>query len=474
MIEAQDRSGSKASSIFHLMYRMFPHFRALYAYNEMQRFIEHHGLQETITTVKSGSRYSSTCGYNRENVRVREIPGVSPGMVTMLLNNTAFIKLADMDLHLPPYTEERLPIPLDDRLNDGLNDIACVYDEAARLAREGKPGLLSAWLYASLGWPDCPVAETLTAKDKEGHLVASYDIAGVLAGNDELPDEPLAKDQALVELVESELSQDRGIGVYFAQVNRRDWMGRIQKLLKARGIYSEILRQSTCKPDERETWYRGFVKRCRAKGQEPVLLANGSLLKEGLDLVELPTLIETGIEYRINDLRQRDRRSWRLIQDRPVRVIFLYYQDSWQETALQLIATKLKATLMVEGDLAEGLAAMEVDDGNLMDALMKAVAQGRSGRVEWSEMEIAAVTKPKPIQQPVLLPDFPQRVETDLEIMQVDVGGGAVQLSWSDLEAITLPQPLRAFRPAKAVAEALKLKINKVEVAKGAIQFSFL
>ena len=39
------------------------------------------------------------------------------------------------------------------------------------------------------------------------------------------------------------------------------------------------------------------------------VLANGNLIKEGLDLIELPTLIETGIEYRVNDLRQRDRRA---------------------------------------------------------------------------------------------------------------------------------------------------------------------
>jgi hypothetical protein len=162
----------------------------------------------------------------------------------------------------------------------------------------------------------------------------------------------------LVELVESKLSQNRGVGIYFAQVNRRDWMDRIQKLLQQRGIYSEILRQGTCKPDEREDWYRRFVRRCRSRGQEPVLLANGNLVKEGLDLVELPTRVETGIEYRINDLRQRDRRSWRLIQDRPVRVVFLYYEDSWQETALQLVAAKLKAALLVDGDLAEGLTAM--------------------------------------------------------------------------------------------------------------------
>ncbi len=200
----------------------------------------------------------------------------------------------------------------------------------------------------------------------------------------------------------------------------------------------------------------------------------GNLVKEGLDLVELPILIETGIEYRINDLRQRDRRSWRLVQDRAVKVIFLYYEDSWQETALQLVAAKLKAALMLDGNLAEGLAAMEVDDGNLMDALMKTVAQGRPGRVEWSGMEIAAITKPKPILQPTLLPDLPRQVETDLEIVQVDVGDGAVQLSWSGLEVATVTKPSRIFRRAKVTKEPAKLKVAKVKVEGGGEQYAFL
>jgi hypothetical protein len=205
-----------------------------------------------------------------------------------------------------------------------------------------------------------------------------------------------------------------------------------------------------------------------------VLLANGNLVKEGLDLVELPTLIETGIEYRINDLRQRDRRSWRLIQDRPVKVIFLYYENTWQETALQLVAAKLKAALMVEGNLAEGLAAMDVDDGNLMDALMKTVAKGRPGRVEWSGMEIAAITKPKPIQQPVLLPGLPQPVETDLEIVQIDLGGGVVQLSWADLDVMPVTKSSRILPPAKVVKDVPELKVSMVKVKGGGEQYAFL
>lgn len=381
--------GGKASSIFHLMYRLFPHFRQLYAYDDVQRFIEHHGLQETIIKETKKKGYHSYYGYERVSERTREIPGVSPGMVTMLLNNSAFIKMEDMGLVLPEYQELRHPVPLDNRLQGGLEDIESIREQAVKLLMDGKPELLSAWLYASLGWFDCPISETLEAKDEEGEVTDSFDIQGILVDKDELLAEPLAKDQALIDLVESELAQGRGVGVYFAQVNRRDWMGRIQKMLEAKGIYSEILRQSTAKPDERESWFQKFVERCEAKGQEPVLLANGNLVKEGLDLIELPTLIETGIEYRINDLRQRDRRSWRLTQAKPVKVIFLYYEDTWQETALQLVAAKLKAAHMVDGNLAEGLAAMDVDDGDLMDTLMKAVAGGMKRGRDWSGMEVA-------------------------------------------------------------------------------------
>ncbi|MCB0176455.1 MAG: hypothetical protein KDJ97_38510, partial [Anaerolineae bacterium] len=207
----------KASSIFYLMYRLLPQFRQLYGYDEVQRFIEHHGLQEIITKVKKFDRYHSTYGYQRENVRVREIPGVSPGMVTMLLGHTAFLKLADVGLALPPYTEERLPVPLDDRLLEGLADLDRLHETAVKLAQEGRPGLLSTWLFASLGWVDCPVDETLAVKDDQGQVVETFSVSGVLTQAAELFDEPLAKDQVLLEVIRSELAQERGVGIFFSQ-----------------------------------------------------------------------------------------------------------------------------------------------------------------------------------------------------------------------------------------------------------------
>jgi hypothetical protein len=138
----------------------------------------------------------------------------------------------------------------------------------------------------------------------------------------------------------------------------------------------------------------------------------------------------------------------------------------------------------------EGEGGLLAND-NLMDALMKAVAQGRpgpalpapgaqaqvsqvEGRVEWSGMEIAAVAKPMPILQPTLLPDHPQRVESEVDIVQVDVGGGATQLSWSGLELATATKPSHAFRPSKMGEGETKPKITRVKVKGGGVQLAFL
>lgn len=83
---------------------------------------------------------------------------------------------------------------------------------------------------------------------------------------------------------------------------------------------------------------------------------------------------------------------------------------------------------LVEGILAEGLAAMELDDGNLMDALMKAVAQGRSCRLEWSGMAVAGLAKPLPVARPKARPT--PEPQPQLEISEVPVGAGAIQYAF--------------------------------------------
>ena len=72
------------------------------------------------------------------------------------------------------------------------------------------------------------------------------------------------------------------------------------------------------------------------------------------------TLVFYNIAYNLYIFRQASRRSWRINQTAPkVEVYMLYYQDSMQQKALRLMASKLSAATVIEGNISEeGLAAM--------------------------------------------------------------------------------------------------------------------
>ena len=55
-------------------------------------------------------------------------------------------------------------------------------------------------------------------------------------------------------------------------------------------------------------------------------------------------------------MRQASRRSWRIGQTRPVKVVFMSYRGTLQADALKLVAKKLQSSLAVEGELPEGRA----------------------------------------------------------------------------------------------------------------------
>lgn len=358
------------SSIFNISYRLFEAMRILYQYGEQSRFVARHGLLRSVTKVRKYKTYHSSYGYERVmNSSPQEIPGVTPNLVAWLLERTVFIHLADVSDNLPEYTEYKLPIYPDDVIQGGLDKMADLKDDAGKLARKGKMSLLSNWLSAAIGWPDKPVTEEIvyTGEDDELHI-------WVLDGYESLPITP--KVETLYNLIENEVEQGRGVGIFFSQVNRRDWMESLRDLLAKHDYYAEIFRRNMASPSKREEWYREFLRRSKiyAPSQAPILLTNGNLFKEGLDLLELPTIVEAGIDFNLTNVRQRDRRSWRLTQDRPVKVVFMYYEGSHQEVALSLMARKFKASKQYEGESISGLAAMA--DSDLYDSFMNLMIKG--------------------------------------------------------------------------------------------------
>ena len=86
---------------------------------------------------------------------------------------------------------------------------------------------------------------------------------------------------------------------------------------------------------------------------------------------------QTKKDYSTYVMRQASRRSWRIGQTRPVKVVFMSYRNTLQADALKLVAQKLQSSLAVEGELPEdGLAAYGDDGDDVMMALARKIVSG--------------------------------------------------------------------------------------------------
>ena len=134
-------------------------------------------------------------------------------------------------------------------------------------------------------------------------------------------------------------------------------------------------------------------------------------------------------DYSVYVMRQASRRSWRIGQTRPVKVVFMSYKNTLQADALKLVAKKLQSSLAVEGDLPEDGLAAYVDDGDdLMMALARKVVSGdeEDADAETVEAALAQARDAEVSAEELLVDDGWKLVEVEPETVAVnghDAGG---------------------------------------------------
>jgi len=139
-------------------------------------------------------------------------------------------------------------------------------------------------------------------------------------------------------------------------------------------------------PESREAWYE---RQLRAGVQ--AVICHPKLVQTGLDLIDFPTILfyETG--YSIYVLRQASRRSWRIGQRLPVKVKFLHYAETMQESCLRLMGKKLLVSLAMEGKFSsEGLQSINDEDDILMAMARELVTEkgiGESADAVWATVQ---------------------------------------------------------------------------------------
>ncbi len=123
-------------------------------------------------------------------------------------------------------------------------------------------------------------------------------------------------------------------------------------------------------------------------------------------------------------MRQASRRSWRIGQTRPVKVVFMSYRNTLQADALKLVAKKLQSSLAVEGELPEdGLAAYGDDGDDLMMALARRIVSGEEDDSETMEAVFAQARDAEATAEELLVDDGWKLVEVESEAVAVNGNG---------------------------------------------------
>lgn len=393
-----------------------------YTWEGSIQFIRDYGRIDTIITETEGG--SNKTGRGKKASK-REIPrpGIMPTLFgDMLLDWTVFISLNEISDALPSFTERVIPVNMEGHVSGpdaepkhgtqayAYKTLEKVLSEAVReMLQKNDRRLLATMLQTLLAYADHPFnwdevgymerakpginidalrdnqkidtpadddGVDLRPKKRKSVVVEDAGTFIPICKPMNLSEDTIyPKEQALIDLLTQEKRAGRQVWIYVQNTNKRDVLARLHKVLTKSGFSGKILRSNTVKPIDREQWIYA-----NGRGQD-FIVSHPQLVQTGMDLFDkggnhnFVTLVFYQTGYQTVTLRQASRRSWRIGQNKPCFVYYLYYNGTMQSQAMQLMGTKIKASMQVEGKFsAEGLAAMCDDVTGIEMALAKKLA----------------------------------------------------------------------------------------------------
>ena len=361
--------GGKSTSIFWLLHRLNAGVRRDFAFQDEKRWARLYGVLETQRRRRRDEDDDDGVftGNRRYRNQAKEQPGVSPAIVSRLLDTTVFLSLKDLNLALPAYKEEVVSLDMLEDQGDQYRGMDTALKQLAIQSRR----YLSTWLQWSLARPNSAFRDEAVMVDEvdgeDGEAVRKVTLMELPAINPN-GHKWLPKENWLAGFCKAEKQQGRKVLVYLRQTGTRDIQDRVEMPLQAAGLRVTILGRNI-NPRKREEW---IAK--RVNGID-VMICNPRLVETGLDLVQFSTVIFFEPEYSLYTMWQSVRRVWRLGQTQPVKAVFSVYNSTMEANALRLMGRKMKAAQLVYGDEVGGAIVPE-DEGDFLTQLARAVLDG--------------------------------------------------------------------------------------------------
>lgn len=358
-----------ASSLYYTLFRAFPQLMKQegfeYSTESEKEFVRAYGVYKTISSWNVAKDRNTG-----QRTSTKEMPGVSPLIFTkFLLENAVFITQEDMSEAMPGYEEIPIGIEMDNSLKLMYKQIEDGIKASLSRGRTNKMKVMSQVTQLMSVFPDQPYGQKEIISPDNGEVI----FTPPALNKDTYTNK---KAEELLRICREKKEAGEKVLVYYHWTNRTDIGTDLPKYLEDNGIKA-ITMTSSVKSSTREEWINKKLEE-----DYDVILCNPSLVETGLDLLAFTTIVFYQMGYNLFTMRQASRRSWRLSQEKDVQVYFLYYKETLQETILSLMASKLQASMAIEGKFTEeGLNAMSNND-DILNQIAMSVTDGIKDTVD--------------------------------------------------------------------------------------------
>ncbi len=141
--------GGRSTSIFWLLHRLNAGVRRDFAFQDEKHWSRLYGVLETTRRrrrnedAEEDGVFTGNCRYRNQ---AKEQPGISPAIVSWLLDTTIFLSLKDLNLALPAYKEEVVTLEmLDDQGQQYQSMDSSLNSWPSNPAAISPPGCSGAW-----------------------------------------------------------------------------------------------------------------------------------------------------------------------------------------------------------------------------------------------------------------------------------------------------------------------------------------
>jgi hypothetical protein len=345
-------------------------------------FNERYGrIDSTVITTekRAAGSYGYDCTYGRGATTSRTSKRVQPGVMPSLfgkhlMQNIAFLSLADVSDDLPDLDERVIPVPMDEEQRTNYLFVEeCLRDAVKEMLARKDRRLLGQMLHVLLGYTDHPYGwgeigyydnDERSGTRRFVHVVTPPDLSSEILR---------PKEEALRDTCIAERDEGRKCWVYVQMTEKRDVIARLERVLTDAGLRVAVMRAKV-PTRKREQWIAA-----NAPGAD-VLMSFPKLVETGVDFFDskrsynIPTILfyETG--YSGKTLRQAGSRAMRIGQWQDCRTQFFFYEETMQARALKLMGDKIQAAESIEGKFSStGLVALAGDEGSMELALARSL-----------------------------------------------------------------------------------------------------